>query len=226
MDYNNYPTSGMGAVVDGVDLDRGADVSAWLEFDLHPALLRALQELGFATPTPIQRECLNPAIKGRCDVIGAAETGSGKTLAFGLPILNRLLTQRDEEAEASESDSEEPDATTNARPVRGEPFSRGARRRREGRRRRPLRGARGRSRALGRGRGDAAEAAPQSSARSDRRAHARARDAGERDARRRRAHADVSVVPVVGGMSAQKQERLRRGGPRWWWRRPGGSGSP
>jgi len=44
MDYNNYPTAGMGAVVDGVDLDAGADVSNWLQFDLHPALLRALHE--------------------------------------------------------------------------------------------------------------------------------------------------------------------------------------
>ena len=105
MDYNNYPTSGLGAVVDGVDLDAGADVSNWLEFDLHPKLLRALQDMGFTDPTPIQREALNPAIKGRCDVIGAAETGSGKTLAFGLPILHRLLTQMDAEAEDSDSES-------------------------------------------------------------------------------------------------------------------------
>jgi ATP-dependent RNA helicase DDX24/MAK5 len=105
MDYNNYPTSGFGAVVDGVDLDAGADVSNWLEFDLHPKLLRALQDMGFTDPTPIQREVLNPAIKGRCDVIGAAETGSGKTLAFGLPILHRLLTQMDAEAEDSDSES-------------------------------------------------------------------------------------------------------------------------
>jgi ATP-dependent RNA helicase DDX24/MAK5 len=106
MDYNNYPTAGMGAVVDGVDLDAGADVSNWLQFDLHPALLRALQDMKFTDPTPIQNDCLNPAIKGRCDVIGAAETGSGKTLAFGLPILHRILTQRDEEADESASDSE------------------------------------------------------------------------------------------------------------------------
>ena len=58
-------TSGFGAVVDGVDLDVGADVSNWLEFDLHPKLLRALQDMGFTTPTPIQREALNPAIAGR-----------------------------------------------------------------------------------------------------------------------------------------------------------------
>ena len=107
MDYNNYPTSGMGAVVDGVDLDTGVDVSSWLQFDLHPKLLRGLQDLGFSEPTPIQSECLNPAIKGRCDVIGAAETGSGKTLAFGIPILHRLLTQMDQEREESESESDD-----------------------------------------------------------------------------------------------------------------------
>ena len=90
MDYNNYPTSGMGAVVDGVDLDAGADVSNWLEFDLHPETSPRAARHGLHDPTPIQRECLNPAVKGRCDVIGAAETGSGKTLAFGLPILHRL----------------------------------------------------------------------------------------------------------------------------------------
>jgi ATP-dependent RNA helicase DDX24/MAK5 len=107
MDYNNYPTSGMGAVVDGVDLDSGVDISNWLEFDLHPKLLRALQDLGFTQPTAIQQECLNPAVKGRCDIIGASQTGSGKTLAFGLPILQRLLAQQDQEAEEGSSGSEE-----------------------------------------------------------------------------------------------------------------------
>ena len=113
MDYNNYPTSGFGAIVDGVDLDVGADVSNWLEFDLHPKLLRALQDMGFTTPTPIQREALNPAIKGRCDVIGAAETGSGKTLAFGLPILHRLLTQMDAEADDDSGSESGSDADAN-----------------------------------------------------------------------------------------------------------------
>ena len=92
-DHNKQPKSGMGAVVEGVDLDRGCDVSAWFEFDLHPLILRAIQDCGFTTPTPIQRECLHPATKGRCDIIGAAQTGSGKTLAFALPILHRLLSE-------------------------------------------------------------------------------------------------------------------------------------
>lgn len=86
-------TSSMGALVDGVDLDRGCDISAWFEFDLHPLILRAIQDCGFTSPTPIQRECLHPATKGRYDIIGAAQTGSGKTLAFALPILHRLLSE-------------------------------------------------------------------------------------------------------------------------------------
>jgi len=92
-DYNRHPSTGMGALVEGVDLDRGCDISSWFEFDLHPLLLRAIQDCGFTTPTPIQRECLHPATKGRCDIIGAAQTGSGKTLAFALPILHRLLSE-------------------------------------------------------------------------------------------------------------------------------------
>ena len=92
-DYNQHPSTGMGALVEGVDLDRGCDISSWFEFDLHPLLLRAIQDCGFTTPTPIQRECLHPATKGRCDIIGAAQTGSGKTLAFALPILHRLLSE-------------------------------------------------------------------------------------------------------------------------------------
>ena len=66
------------------------DTAAWGPFGLHDALLVRLGAAGFASPTPIQAECLPAAIHGRRDVVGAAETGSGKTLAFGLPIMQRL----------------------------------------------------------------------------------------------------------------------------------------
>jgi ATP-dependent RNA helicase RhlE len=58
--------------------------------DLHPALLKAIKELGFIRPTAIQREAIPPVIAGR-DLVGCAQTGSGKTAAFLLPIIHRLI---------------------------------------------------------------------------------------------------------------------------------------
>jgi ATP-dependent RNA helicase RhlE len=57
---------------------------------LNPALVKAIRELGFARPTPVQAEAIPPAVDGR-DVIASAQTGSGKTAAFLLPIINRLI---------------------------------------------------------------------------------------------------------------------------------------
>ncbi|MBI4416754.1 MAG: DEAD/DEAH box helicase [Euryarchaeota archaeon] len=59
---------------------------------LDPALVRAVEALGYEAPTPIQREAIPPILQGR-DVIGTAQTGSGKTAAFLLPILQRLMKQ-------------------------------------------------------------------------------------------------------------------------------------
>ena len=57
---------------------------------LHTSLLRAIKELGFARPTPIQAEAIPPGLSGR-DVLACAATGSGKTAAFLLPIIQRLI---------------------------------------------------------------------------------------------------------------------------------------
>jgi ATP-dependent RNA helicase RhlE len=60
------------------------------QLKLHPALIKAIKELGFARPTPIQAEAIPPALDGR-DLVACAQTGSGKTAAFLLPIIHRLI---------------------------------------------------------------------------------------------------------------------------------------
>ena len=59
---------------------------------LSPALLRALAETSYTTPTPIQAQAIPAGLDGR-DVLGAAQTGTGKTAAFGLPLLQRLAKE-------------------------------------------------------------------------------------------------------------------------------------
>ncbi|MGL5502290.1 MAG: DEAD/DEAH box helicase, partial [Aeromonas veronii] len=60
------------------------------DFDLHPALNRALAEMGFTRPTTIQQMVLEPALDGR-DILASAPTGTGKTASFLLPALQHLL---------------------------------------------------------------------------------------------------------------------------------------
>ena len=57
---------------------------------LAPALLRALADYGYTTPTPIQAAAIPPALEGH-DLLAAAQTGTGKTAAFALPLLQRML---------------------------------------------------------------------------------------------------------------------------------------
>ena len=54
--------------------------------DLPAALLRAVETLGFTTPSEIQEQAIPPLLAGR-DITGVAQTGTGKTAAFGLPLL-------------------------------------------------------------------------------------------------------------------------------------------
>ncbi len=63
---------------------------------LAPELTRALADVGYTIPTPIQAEAI-PLILAGHDLMGGAQTGTGKTAAFALPLLHRLAqapTQR------------------------------------------------------------------------------------------------------------------------------------
>ncbi len=64
-------------------------LDGFIDLALHPALSRALAELGYSEPTPIQRAAVPPLLAGR-DLVGQAATGTGKTAAFALPLLHHL----------------------------------------------------------------------------------------------------------------------------------------
>jgi ATP-dependent RNA helicase RhlE len=67
-----------------------AQALTFADLDLHPAILDALRDAGYTTPTPIQRDAIPIARNGR-DIMGLAQTGTGKTAAFTLPIIDRLI---------------------------------------------------------------------------------------------------------------------------------------
>ena len=64
-------------------------ITAFNQFSLDDALLKALDEVGYETPSPIQSLTIPLLLAGK-DVIGQAQTGTGKTAAFALPILSNL----------------------------------------------------------------------------------------------------------------------------------------
>ncbi|MFJ4383569.1 DEAD/DEAH box helicase [Pseudomonas sp. NPDC089408] len=64
--------------------------SVFSQFALHERLLKAVAELKFVEPTPVQAAAIPLALQGR-DLRVTAQTGSGKTAAFVLPLLNRLV---------------------------------------------------------------------------------------------------------------------------------------
>ena len=70
------------------------------ELGLIAELLRAVEEEGYSTPTPIQQLVI-PAILEGSDVMAGAQTGTGKTAGFTLPLLQRLITGSKNQAQRS-----------------------------------------------------------------------------------------------------------------------------
>ena len=60
----------------------------FLEIKLKNDITKALNELGFITPTPIQSKTIPLLMNSDQDLIGAAQTGTGKTAAFGIPSIH------------------------------------------------------------------------------------------------------------------------------------------
>jgi ATP-dependent RNA helicase DeaD len=64
-------------------------VETFADLGLSEDILKAVTEMGFETPSPIQAQGIPPVLQGY-DVIGQAQTGTGKTAAFGIPALERI----------------------------------------------------------------------------------------------------------------------------------------
>ncbi|GIH68478.1 DEAD/DEAH box helicase [Sphaerimonospora thailandensis] len=77
------------------------DGSGFADLELLPELLKALTDLGYEEPTPIQREAIPPLLEGR-DLLGQAATGTGKTAAFALPVLQRMHDERTRHGEGGD----------------------------------------------------------------------------------------------------------------------------
>ena len=61
------------------------------ELNIIDPILKAIEEEGYTTPTPIQEQAIPLVLEGN-DLMGCAQTGTGKTAAFSIPIL-QLLSQ-------------------------------------------------------------------------------------------------------------------------------------
>jgi len=59
------------------------------ELELHPDILRAVADLGYMAPTPVQAQAI-PILQSGRDLLAQAQTGTGKTAAFGIPILEQI----------------------------------------------------------------------------------------------------------------------------------------
>lgn len=62
------------------------------ELGVNENLRRAIEELGFENPMPVQEKVIPVLLNGDHDVVGLAQTGTGKTAAFGLPVIQRIAT--------------------------------------------------------------------------------------------------------------------------------------
>ncbi len=65
-------------------------MQSFAELQLSPELLRAVQEMGYETPSPIQQQALPILLGEPTDFLGLAGTGTGKTAAFAIPLLERI----------------------------------------------------------------------------------------------------------------------------------------
>ncbi len=80
----------------GYFLYKTFDLKTFEELGVSEEIRRAIEELGFEHPMPVQEEVIPYLLGNRNDVIALAQTGTGKTAAFGIPVLQRIDPERKE----------------------------------------------------------------------------------------------------------------------------------
>ncbi|CDP89907.1 MULTISPECIES: DEAD/DEAH box helicase [Mycolicibacterium] len=73
------------------DPDSGETAPTFADLQIHPAVLKAVTDVGYESPSAIQAATI-PAMLAGSDVVGLAQTGTGKTAAFAIPILSKIDT--------------------------------------------------------------------------------------------------------------------------------------
>ena len=73
------------------DTDAPLAQTTFADLQIHPAVLQAVADVGYETPSAIQAATIPPMMAGS-DVVGLAQTGTGKTAAFAIPILSKIDT--------------------------------------------------------------------------------------------------------------------------------------
>ena len=82
-------TSSPDADPDSGGIDTSAAEPTFAELNIRPEVLRALTDVGYESPSPIQAATIPAMLKGS-DVVGLAQTGTGKTAAFAVPVLSKI----------------------------------------------------------------------------------------------------------------------------------------
>lgn len=90
--YLMWCISGFQGISKGPLQESDPTMESFSELNLNPSLTRAISEMGFSKPSPIQAQALPILLGPKTDFIGLAATGTGKTAAFTLPLLQKIDT--------------------------------------------------------------------------------------------------------------------------------------
>ena len=69
-------------------------MQSFLNLGLDEDLLKAVQQMGFETPSEIQSKAIPQLLEKETDLVALAQTGTGKTAAFGFPLLQKIDVKR------------------------------------------------------------------------------------------------------------------------------------